>query len=97
MSTGMARRMSRLEAATEEDKDFGFWFGMLLASVNGSQAQQDAAKAEYRRAKEAYPARLMSGSMRSSGRRSSPEGRTTSRTSWRKPTRPMRRVWVARE
>jgi hypothetical protein len=24
--------------------------------VNGSQAQQDAAKAEYRRAKEAYPA-----------------------------------------
>jgi hypothetical protein len=48
--------MSRLEATTEEDKDFGFWFGLLLASVNGSQAQQDAAKAEYQRAKEAYPA-----------------------------------------
>jgi hypothetical protein len=50
----MARRVSRLEAATEEDKDFGFWFDLLLASVNGSQAQQDVAKAECQRAKEAY-------------------------------------------
>ena len=56
MSFGMARRMSRLEAATEEDKDFGFWFLLLLRSINGSQAQQDAAKAECQRAKEAYPA-----------------------------------------
>ena len=52
MSTGMARRMSRLEAATEEEMDFGSWFLLLLASVNGDQA----AKAEYQRAREAYPA-----------------------------------------
>jgi hypothetical protein len=44
--------MSRLEAATEEEMDFGSWFLLLLASVNGDQA----AKAEYQRAREAYPA-----------------------------------------
>jgi hypothetical protein len=67
MSTGMARRMSRLEAATEEDKDFGFWFGMLLASANGRSISGRRRRTP----------RLMSGSMRSSGLPSNPADRTT--------------------
>jgi hypothetical protein len=45
-----------LEAATEEDKDFGFWFDLEIAAVNGSEAQREAVRAEYQRAKEMYPA-----------------------------------------
>jgi hypothetical protein len=56
MSTGMARRMSRLEAAAEEDKDFGYWFDLEIAVSNGSEAQREVARAEFQRAKEMYPA-----------------------------------------
>jgi hypothetical protein len=48
--------MSRLEAATEEDKDFAFWFDLGIAAINGSETQREAARAKYQRAMEAYPA-----------------------------------------
>jgi hypothetical protein len=85
MVTNLERRLAKAERESQADENCD-WLYLQLRALDGDEAAR--AKTE-RAARERWPC------FERFWVPSSPEGRTTSRTSWRQPMRQMRRVWVA--